>query len=128
MRHVWSWKLQYTFKKLGIKETPYRICSLYGKSQAFDKETAFASTAESYCPNWTRKTHKKVTANLFQDTVGQSFKFLSFTGKFLRYTRWVVQKWMLQCYRICMTVQDISCFCHFSNFGNLLPVLSAYFR
>ena len=38
------------------------------------QENALVSITDSYCPNWTSRTQKRVTAKLRQDKVVQSFK------------------------------------------------------
>lgn len=43
--------------------------------------------------------YNKVTAELFQDKEGQSFKFFCFSGKSVRYARHVGQRQMPQSYR-----------------------------
>lgn len=87
-----SWQHKSTSEKMiGSEKTPHEAYFLW------DKESHWASTAESMLFYWTSRIQNKVTAKHCQDKEKQSFRKSFFTEKSVRYTRNVGQRWTPQC-------------------------------
>ena len=66
-------------KMMGIKETPYGVYFLYGKSYFGKKKTVLASTADSRLSKLDQQEAKE-SAKLSEDKVGQSIKIPCFSN------------------------------------------------